>query len=431
MAVIWAKQAGSWNDVTDEGHVWMWHNPDTGQNEEYIVDGVRRLPDIGDTVYFNSYIITYTNDVNLGNGWLRNDANEEYGIVSGGRLQRIANGSTTITANCYADTACLFYNYGTNTTTYTVTIIGNCVCPSTATSGLVQGNAGGYARRSVAVVGNVDCSRGGCLAYNLAGVGTFSISGNVIIGNGTLYHCSTNYVNSSTITGKVTCADGATGSLTNVYFNTNNTLKIGSIDFSNGLAQLTTSTSSITHNVKISGDVKISNNLTSQAGGTATIGGDVYSNRGFYGTVTSITVNGSLTQISRSWGGSMQGQCRVNGDVHLLEGARLITYCYYLILGGNVYVDSNVATPASPSPLGCIIYTLTTPDDFRIIYTGDEYPQLMYISGYDLNNRQQYPSEDDVKKNVEYAYGAKKGKLEPVNNTNTINIYPNAKRYPL
>ena len=417
MAVIWAKKTGSWNVVTDDGHIWMWHNPDTNTNEEYIVDGVRKLPGVGDTVYCNGYTITYTGGIDLGNGWLRNDPNEDYGIVGGGRINYGANAGMSITANCYAHESVLIYSYSTSgTATYSITITGNCVAPASASAGVINSNGNtSTGRRYVYVTGNVDCSRGGSLMYN-CGLGLFVVTGNVILGDGTFFHLVGNYLNSSTITGKLSCTDGSTGYLCNLFINTSQTLKIGEVDFLNGSPILFAGANAIAHYINITGDLKVSNNVSSQQAASITVGGNVYSNRGYWGAPSAnLTVGGTLTQISRSWLGSNSAQTRVNGDIYLLEGARLQTYCATFILGGNLH------TAGHNTPLGCVTGTFTVPDDFKVFYEENADPYVHLFSRYQLDNTEEYPAESDVRKDVPYAYGVKKGSLDV--NTNIINIY--------
>lgn len=93
----WAIANGSWSNSA------IWN------------DGI--LPTEGDIVYANGHTVNFNNEINIGNGWLRNDAYPELGIVAGGLFSSTSGGNTeVVTANVYGcnDVVCLYL--GTNGT---------------------------------------------------------------------------------------------------------------------------------------------------------------------------------------------------------------------------------------------------------------------------------------------------------------------------
>lgn len=64
MAVVWAKQNGSWTDA----NLWAFWNETTQQIEDY-----GQIPQSGDDVYCNGYEIKYGSDISVGDGIITNE----------------------------------------------------------------------------------------------------------------------------------------------------------------------------------------------------------------------------------------------------------------------------------------------------------------------------------------------------------------------
>ena len=95
MANKWAITNGNWSD----GSTWN--------------DGI--IPSTGDIVYANGKTVQFNNNINIGNDWLRNDANTGLGVVSGGSFSSMSGANTEeVTANVYGcnNTVCVYL--GTN-----------------------------------------------------------------------------------------------------------------------------------------------------------------------------------------------------------------------------------------------------------------------------------------------------------------------------
>lgn len=186
MAVVWAKSNGNWTDTT----LWAFWNEATQQIEDY-----GQVPQEGDTVYCNSYIVTFPNNspisISIGNGTLTNKTNP-YTNLTGGYFSYIGQRSNNIlTANIESrdnDNYTFVFSAGYNSNILTINgnVIGVIeVVPSNTLR--INGNVNGcflFANSNsgmgLIINGNVDTQQYALARKNMYGYfTTFEINGNV------------------------------------------------------------------------------------------------------------------------------------------------------------------------------------------------------------------------------------------------------------
>lgn len=449
---VWAKQAGNYDDLTDEGHIWMYYDYDEPVEENRIKEykdenNNRIIPQPGDTVYTNSYAVSFaaasTNTISLIGirdgercvGTFRNDENPYTGLTGGYFLGGSYNGSKSISGNCVSgnDNARLFYIYGSNTTTYTITLTADTI--EIGNNYLIQSNASSNGgRRSLYVTSQSIVFNGnGCLAGNFYLFGVVSVNSPIIRlhGSGGLLHSMTASTNTTTITGNITSDDDASAYVFYYTFGAFRTTINGSVDFSNSNCVLQHTAITNAQNawsLVITGNVKTSNNtfITQNSTSTMIFQGDVIAKWALTNSVGTCIILGELKQYGSRAFGSASSTIRIDGDIYLYGASRICNTCsiQMTLSGSKLYFED------APTPLGVLYGALSTSANWKIINGSNTNP-IVTLSRAEFDNTEQYPAESNVKKDVKYAYGAKTGQLEPLSTTNTINIYPYAKRYPL
>lgn len=446
---VWAKKAGNYDDVTDEGHIWMYYDYDEPVEENRIkeyrdANNNRIIPQPGDTVYTNGYSVNFaaasTNTISLSGivdgvsvrGTFRNDVNPYTGLTGGSFIGGSYNGNKTISGNCVSgnDSPRLFYIYGSNTTTYTITLTADTI--EVGNNYLIQSNAstnGG--RRSLYVTSQSIVFNGnGCLAGNFYLFGVVSVNSPIIrlSGSGGLLHATSGSGSTTTITGNITSDDDASAYVFYYTFGAFCTTINGSVDFSNSNCVLQHTAITNTQNawsLVITGNVKTSNNMfiIQNTTSTLTFQGDVTANGALTGNVGSVVILGELKQYSSRTIGSATSTIRIVGDIYLYSVSRICNTCsiQMTLEGDKLYFED------APTPLGVLYGAFSVSDNWRLI-NGSTLNPLVILSRMEFENTDQYPLESNVKKNVPYAFGTKIGTLEPIQSTNTINVYPYAKR---
>lgn len=212
------------------------------------------------------------------------------------------------------------------------------------------------------------------------------------------------------------------------------------------------------------------------SGGLTTINGNLngaYCVEGFWGA-TRVTVNGNVSVdgdypaigIYPSGGGAPTETIIVNGNaknefvqwISSSGAANIYVYGTYThdsavtfnktvsnFIFGSLINTGVVLSCTSVTIYNSLIYkgynnyigiryqNLYTPNPDTFTWKDIAEPRsnpFIILTDAEMNNRQQYPPEDEVKQGTEYAFGQKVGTLEPVtvDSRNTINVYPYAKR---
>ena len=336
MATVWAKINGAWN-----GSIWDYFNEETQQVEAYPYT----KPQSNDTVYLDGFAISANENINIGNGTIRNDLNP-YTNLSGGKISipsSLANVNGYVNANIIGGDV---FSIGSSTINV-FTFIGNIKLTNRLFDGFESLN------KSVTINGNVDNSDNPTYIYCSRGQ-LFTINGNVIKGNSSLYVRSSIQSGTTpiTINGNLTTTQNATN-----YIGENVgavTFNIGNIDFTNSNARL--SNSNVSLNV---GNLYFSNSLDCNVI-----------------TVNKIrALNNAVLNCTTLNVGQIEYQS-TNNQI----GVR---YTTMNILNANTFVWKDLTEPRS-NPF--------------IILTDAE-----------MNNRQQYPAENKVKEGTEYVWGEKVG----------------------
>lgn len=448
---VWAKQAGNYDDLTDEGHIWMYYDYDEPIEENRIkeykdANNNRIIPQPGDTVYTNGYVVNFaaasTNTLSLIGirdgercvGTFRNDENPYTGLTGGYFLGGSYDGSKSISGNCVSgnDNARLFYIYGSNTTTYSITITADTI--EIGNNYLIQSIASSNGgRRSLYVTSQSIVFNGnGCLAGNFYIFGVVSVNSPVIrlSGTGGLLHATAGSTSTTTITGNITSDDDASAYVFYYTFGAFRTTINGSVDFSNSNCVLQHTAITNTQNawsLVITGNVKTSNNtfITQNTTSNLTFQGDVIAKWALTNNVGTGIILGELKQYASRAFGSASGSIRIVGDIYLYGASRICNTCsiQMTLEGDKLYFED------SSAPLGGLYGALSVPENWKII-NGSNINPVIILSRAEFDNTEQYPAESNVKKDVTYAFGQKVGTLEPVtvDSRNTINVYPYAKR---
>ena len=448
---VWAKKAGNYRDVTDEGHIWMYYDYDEPVEENRIKEyrdenNERIFPRAGDTVYTNSFTVSFaeadantlsligTRDGERCVGTFRNDTNPYTGLTGGYFVGGSYNGSKSISGNCVSgnDAARLFYICGSNTTLYSITLTADTI--EVGNNYLIQSNASSNGgRRSLYVTSQSIVFNGnGCLAGDFYQFGVVSINSPIIRlhGSGGLLHATAASTSTTAITGNITSDDDASAYVFYYTFGAFRTTINGSIDFSNSHCVLQNGAITNTQNawsLVITGNVKTSNNtfIIQNTTSTLTFQGDVTAKWVLTGNVGSVVILGELKQYGSRTIGSATSTIRIVGDIYLYGTSRICNTCsiQMTLEGDKLYFED------APTPLGVLYGAFSVSDNWRVI-NGSTLNPLVTLSRMEFENTDQYPAESNVKKDVTYAFGQKVGTLEPVtvDSRNTINVYPYAKR---
>lgn len=439
---VWAKKSGNYDDVTDEGHIWMYYDYDEPVEENRIKEykdaaNNRIIPQPGDTVYTNGYVVNFaaasTNTISLIGtrdgercvGTFRNDENPYTGLTGGYFVGGSYNGNKVISGNCVSgnDSARLFYIYGSNTTNYSITLTADTI--EIGNNYLIQGNAASSGgRRSLYVTSQSIVFNGnGCLAGNFYLFTIVSINSPVIrlSGTGGLLRATSASASTTTITGNITSDDDASAYVFYYTFGAFRTTINGSVDFSNSNCVLQHTAITQTNNgwsLVITGNVKTSPNsfIVQPSTGTLTFQGNVEAKGALTSNVGTCNIYGDLIQYNSRTIGSATSTIRIDGDIYLYGVCRICNTCsiQMTLSGSKLYFEDAF------TPLGVLYGGLSTSANWKIINGSDTNP-IVTLSRDEFDDTDQYPAESDVKKNVEYAYGVKKGSLDV--NTNIINIY--------
>ena len=192
---------------------------------------------------------------------------------------------------------------------------------------------------------------------------------------------------------------------------------------------LTTADSNRAGTIIITGNYYGYNALsTSGISGSVQINGNVemFGSRLLGQTHSSVVIYGNVTCHTNSYlSNTAQTSVIIYGNI-TLEGQDLFTVKATTV---NFYGDK--ITYSNFDPLQTLFFTsdLNVYSEQLEIERTDDYGESVLISKYQLDNTDQYPAEENVKEGVKYAFETKIGTLEPIRSTNTINIYPYAKRY--
>lgn len=429
MAVKWAIVDGNWSS----GATWN--------------DGV--VPVNGDKVYTNGHIVNLTTLTTIftqdNTGELHNDANSEYNIIAGGYFTKSTEGSTTINADVYGGSSStyMFYFNCTSTANKVITINGNVVSTG-------------------CIIASMQASD------NNYRIGTISVNGNIeLFGNARMYYAYSASVN---ITGEYIKHHS-----TNVCFQVGNALRDVNIIVSeviiDGGGSLFSAFVPSNTGIAFGGDVTLRNNSKIMSfsttnnwmgksitiGGNLTIGDTSSFISGMYSQSNSeFVISGKLifedfagsTSYS-SWedyalfsyigtfiigdgiegngtgmacGGVIQFQTTtINGNIDISGDIIVIANSVVSLtfLSGTEYIRYDKCFPLPVHRVNAV--TVMNPNGIKVYYTGEETPDFMVIGKGNILDEEQYPAESDVRKDVPYAYGVKKGSLDV--NTNIINIY--------
>lgn len=204
-------------------------------------------------------------------------------------------------------------------------------------------------------------------------------------------------------------------------------------------------------------------------------GREAYTFIGSYGLhYIKTTINGNVILKHHLWTGTYSGNSQlINGSVHIENAEQIWVGAQYgtfdLTINGDVTgrgyytsgTNGQINIGGSYYYTGYFGFSVTRQVNFsnpnaEIKYTGPEPNPNYYVvlAQQELNNRQQYPPEDEVKEGTEYVWGEKVGTYQQppesvvmkgykydndekvgtleneviVDNTNTINVYPYKKR---
>lgn len=209
-------------------------------------------------------------------------------------------------------------------------------------------------------------------------------------------------------------------------------------------------------NVNINGNV-FRNNIGSSIisgdnrSGTFTINGNFETYKPI-GTHVNFVLNGNVIVHNTGILTQNASNLTINGDI-ILDRCRLANYNISLlnVNGASLTYDGDVDPLKGLLPSNTL--NILNPD-YTINRTGDNILYSAIFTKYTMNNRQQYPPEDEVKEGTEYVWGEKIGTYQQppesvvlkdyvydngnkvgtlenevtVTNTNTINVYPYKKR---
>ena len=150
-----------------------------------------------------------------------------------------------------------------------------------------------------------------------------------------------------------------------------------------------------------------------RASGTAssyTINGNVYLTNngtltaGLTSTNSYTIINGNLISSSTSSNINITSELIVNGNITLLSNALIRSN--KLTINGNILYENT----ESNIPIQSLILNILNLDTFtwKDISNPRSNPFII-VTDADMNNRQQYPSENEVKQGVEYIWGEKVG----------------------
>ena len=308
MAVVWVKQAGNWTDTT----LWAFWNETTQQIEDY-----GQVPQVGDTVYCNSFQITLNTDVNISSGEIRNDINPYTNAIDG-RLYTTVN--RTIIANLHAHSEIIYVNRNSPTT---LNINGN-------------------------INGELD-------AHHIIGRSS----------NDALYL----YINGNTF------CEG-------VYFITN------------------ASSTAYTCVLNINGNFTLKQE---------------YTNRDEFSARSTITVNGQLVVYKTFSIYTLT----ITGKL-LCDKATI--NCNSVIVNGSIDYKTSVN-----QNFGIVSNNITILNSDTFTWKDITEPQrvnpFIIVTDAEMNNRQQYPPENEVKEGTEYVYGQKVGTYQQPPESVVLNGY--------
>ena len=103
---------------------------------------------------------------------------------------------------------------------------------------------------------------------------------------------------------------------------------------------------------------------------------------------------------------TLDGEIYLNGAFDNFNCINLISNCKYFYVSTNYKIGMNFERISN--------LTISNPDTFILKdITNPRTNPFIIITNAELNNRQQYPQESDVKNGVEYAYGLKEGNYTP------------------
>lgn len=136
---------------------------------------------------------------------------------------------------------------------------------------------------------------------------------------------------------------------------------------------------------------------------------------GYIKNPNTLTVNGFLKLVNSNL--SVGSGATINSN--------LIAEYSVLICNTRITINGNIDYKSVNNSIGISTNNLIVSNN--IIWKDTTEPRsnpFFIVTNAELENLVQYPIEEDVKNGVPYAYGAKVGKLIPVNASNTINVYP-------
>ena len=439
MATRWAISDGDWN--TDS----IWN------------DGTNLgIPADGDIVYLNGHILTVDNlPIDAVDNYsylfsansssiIRNDANTDLGIVAGGTFNKTIQGNIKINATLYSyNNTGLFRMQCTSTATKNVIVNGDIYSYESSCTLSMYGTTTSH--REIGLVINGDI-----YSYGTARVcNMYSLAYLIIIGH-TVHHTSTNILFNPTNAFGYTninsniIIDGG-GSLFTALVPTGALSFVGNISISNNSYLMkrtgsTTVTFSTANNIIINGNLTISDNskflplvATSTNAPTFTLNGNLYLDNTtsvtnptgtnvnqefilftYYNTmifnghiICNGTCSGRLLSGQTSYGSiTFNGNIDFSGDISInLSSQRVTTFganCEFIKYDSNWLFPITLTRP----------YTINNSNGINVIYNGDSNQEFVILGKFNINNRQQYPAESDVRKDVEYAWGAMKGIME-------------------
>lgn len=189
----------------------------------------------------------------------------------------------------------------------------------------------------------------------------------------------------------------------------------------------------------------------SDRAGTIVINGNYYGYNviSLSGMNGSVTINGNVEMFASCLCSQTHSAVVIYGNIKLHDNAYLSSVAQTAVaIYGNITLEGqdlftvkattvsfygDKITYSNFDPLKTLFFTnnLNVYSEQLEIERTDDYGESVLISKYQLDNTDQYPDEQNVKEGVKYAFETKIGTLVPVSSTNTINIYPYAKRYPV